>query len=321
MTEPAIGAERTTYPPVSSMYSTPSAAGRSAGDYVSAICQGALIGGCAIAAAWAITEKSGAARASTLFGIATYVAIVGAVYAAVVCSWSDFLDRLWSRALERAAIGAWVGLAAGAISGTLAWLLYDSLQQITTDPSGGRSYLLRMLAWAVFGAGIGMAPGLAQRAPRKIQNGVIGGVIGGALGGAVQHWASFEVAAESDARLLGLVAIGVSVGAAVGLVEIARREAWVRVITGRMKGKQFILYHRETYIGSSPKAQITLIKDRDARPLHAKIVDTDRVRTVVAVDGDIAVNGRITASRRLRTGYRITLGATTLEYSERTISS
>jgi hypothetical protein len=303
-------------PRVTSLPSAPGASSRSPMDFVAALCRGALLGGAAILIGWFLTEQTGPARASTLFGVATYVAMLGAVYGLVSTAWTDAVDRLWSRAIERAAVGAWVGLIAGALSGSAAFLLYSWLQEDTADPSGLRFYLLRMLAWAIFGAGIGAAPGLAERAPRKIGNGILGGVIGGAIGGAVQHWASFQVADGGDARLLGLVAIGVGIGSATAVVELVRRQAWLRVVAGGMAGKEFILYHRETDIGSSPKAQITLVKDQYAAPIHARIIDESRVRTIHAVEAEITVNGHLTPERRLRDGDLVQIGSTTLEYAE-----
>lgn len=317
MSEREAGVERlASLPKVSTLPVAAGTSRRLSLDLVAALCRGALLGGAAIALGWLLTEATGTAESSTLLGVAVYVAMLGTLYGLVTSAWSDFADRLWSRGVERAAIGAWVGLLVGAIAGGLAFVLYDNLQGVTADPSGLRFYLLRVLAWAVFGAGIGAAPGIAERAPRKIGNGVLGGVIGGALGGAILHWASFQVAAESEARLLGLVAIGVGIGAATAIVELVRRQAWLRVIAGGMAGKEFILYHEQTDIGSSPKAQITLIKDQLAAPMHARIVDGDGGRTIYAVEAPVEVNGQPVTARRLRGGDFVQIGSTTLEYAE-----
>jgi hypothetical protein len=289
---------------------------RSPVDFAAAVVSGALVGGVAIALGWLLTEETGTANTSSLRAVAVYVAMLGAVYGAITAAWSDLSGQVWSRAVERAAAGAWIGLAGGALAGAAAHLLYDALQEVTADPSGLRFYLLRALAWAIFGAGIGAAPGIAERAPRKISNGVLGGVLGGALGGLVLHWASFEVAAERDARLLGLIAIGVGIGASTAVVELARRQAWLRVVSGGMAGKEFPLYHEVTEIGSSPAAQITLIKDPHVAPRHARIVEDGPARTLHSDDGAVFVNGEAAATRRLRDGDLIEIGSTTLQYAE-----
>jgi len=317
LNEQRAGADRlASLPKVSSLPAASGTSRRQAVEVLTALCRGALLGGVAIALGWLLTEVSGTARSTSLFGVVVYVAMLGAVFGLVTSAWSDLADRLWSRALERASIGTWVGLIAGALAGTIAFLLYDNLQAETADPSGLRFYLLRVLAWAVFGAGIGAAPGIAERAPSKVANGILGGVIGGALGGAVLHWASFEVAAERDARLLGLVTIGVAIGAAAAVVELARRQAWLRIVAGGLAGKEFVLYHERTDIGSSPKAQITLIKDPSAAPLHACIIDAEDARTIYAVEAGIFINGQLVGEGRLRDGDLIQVGATTLEYAE-----
>lgn len=316
MTDRAPPADGPLLPRVTTLHTASGRRKPTADEYVAALCRGALLGAFAIVLGWVATEQSGAARSTTLFGIAVYVGMLGAIYGLITTAWGDFVDRLWSRAFERAAIGAWVGLAGGMISGAIAFELYSNLQHTTADPSGTRFYVLRALAWAIFGAGIGVAPGLAERASRKVTNGIIGGAIGGALGGAVQHWSSFEVAAASEARLLGLVAIGVCIGAATAVVELVRRKVWLHVVGGGMTGKQFILYHRESDIGSSAKAQITLVKDPLIAPRHARITDSDRMRTINALDGVIAVNGRTVRERSLRDGDLIQVGSTTLRYAE-----
>lgn len=293
------------------------AAGRgSALDVAAVVVRGALVGGLAITLGWLVTEATDAADANTLLGVAVYVAMLGAVFGLVTSAWGDVADQIWTRAVERGAVGAWVGLVGGAVAGAMAFLLYDNLQQVTTDPSSLRSYLLRVLAWAIFGAGIGAAPGIAERAPRKVGNGVLGGVIGGAIGGAVFHWASFQVADEADARLLGLVAIGIGIGAASALVELARRQAWLRVVAGGMAGKEFVLYHEVTDIGTSPKAQITLIKDPTCAPFHARIVEEGSSRVLHPLDAFVSVNGAQVRERRLRDGDLVQVGSTTLEYAE-----
>jgi predicted component of type VI protein secretion system len=83
-----------------------------------------------------------------------------------------------------------------------------------------------------------------------------------------------------------------------------------------MAGKEFPILHRDTDIGSSPKAQITLIKDAGAAPLHARIVDSGDRRTIRATGGELLVNGQSVRDRRLRSGDRVQIGATTLTYAE-----
>lgn len=278
---------------------------------------GALLGYVAIVGGWAVTEAAGIADGRSLGPIAVYTAVLGAIYGLVVSSWADVAARIWDRAVVRAATGAAVGGLTGAMAGALSQVLFDALQK-ANDPGALRFYLLRALTWAVFGAGIGISGGIAERSMRKAVNGLFGGLLGGAVGGAIFHWVSQHVEAASQARLLSLAAIGLTIGGAIGVVEIARRQAWLRVLAGGMSGKEFILYHATTHIGSSPKCQITLIKDQSAQPFHVRIDGQGGRRVLTATDGaPTTVNGDSVHTRALRSGDRIQVGATTLEYLER----
>ncbi len=259
----------------------------------------------------------GIADARSLAPLAVYFAVIGGVSSVVLTAVPDLRARIFDRAIVRAAIGLAVGVLLAAAAGSLASVLFERLQQ-TDDPGGARLYVLRMLSWGVFGLGIGLAGGLAERSSRKTVNGVIGGLVGGAIGGLLFHWVGLHVDEAAEARLLGLTLVGVSVGAAIGLVEGARRHAWVRVIAGGLAGKEFILYHEVTTIGSAPKCQITLIKDPQALPFHAEIAVIGGRRTLAPIDGaPLLVNGAAVRSRMLRSGDQIQVGSTTLLYEDR----
>ena len=60
-------------------------------------------------------------------------------------------------------------------------------------------------------------------------------------------------------------------GLFVGLVESLTKDAWLLMIVGPLKGKQFIVYKNPTRIGSSPKCEIYLFKDPAIDPFHATI--------------------------------------------------
>lgn len=278
---------------------------------------GALLGYVAIVLAWAITEVAGVADSRELGPVALYFAILGTVYCMIVTSWSDLRDGILGRALVRAAIGAFLGAIIGALAGALSQVLFSQLQE-AQEPGAARFYLLRALSWAAFGIGIGLAGGIAEQSSRKAVNGLIGGLIGGALGGLLFHFVSLRVDSESEARLLGLAMIGMCTGASIGLVEGARRQAWLRVIAGGLAGKQFILQHAVTSIGAAPKAQITLIKDPAVQPFHAQIALDGARRLLTPVDhAPVMVNGAAVRSRALRSGDQIQIGGTTLLYQER----
>jgi hypothetical protein len=90
-----------------------------------------------------------------------------------------------------------------------------------------------------------------------------------------------------------------------------------------MAGKQFILYKNEISLGSSPSADVTLIKDPAIPGIAATItrrgsqvflVSTDPQRPV-SVDGAAVLRGQI------HEGSAIALGATIVRFRERSKNS
>jgi pSer/pThr/pTyr-binding forkhead associated (FHA) protein len=105
----------------------------------------------------------------------------------------------------------------------------------------------------------------------------------------------------------------------VALVERLAREAWLRVRTGPLAGKSFVLYRSPTRLGSSPDCDIYLFKDAEIDPSHAQI---HRVGTAYEVEDLGSRTGTTVGSakirrRRLASGDQITVGSTILEFEER----
>lgn len=255
-------------------------------------------------------------------------AVFGAVFGAVVAAWDDATSRVWEAAIPAALTGLVIGAIGGAISGAVAQEIYGHLvENILEDATfenvlekyeSADFFLTRALGWAIFGLGVGFSLGLAKRSRRKTINASIGGVIGGALGGLVFHYASIHVHDEAMAQLIGFAVVGLGIGAAVGLVEVVRRQAWLKVVGGGMTGKEFILYHDHTNLGSAPKCEITLIKDREVAPYHCRIDERAGRYSIVPFEGsELRINGSPSNGHWLQSGDQIELGASVLSYSER----
>jgi hypothetical protein len=212
------------------------------------------------------------------------------------------------------------GFAAGfAAQAVYTRVLEDAFRAGDFSPSSARLYLARSLGWAIFGLGTGLVLGVIDRSPRKAVNGAVGGLVGGAIGGVVFQLSSIHLSSSDRlSRLLGLLAIAALVAIATRAVEAARREAWLRVVAGGMTGKEFILYHAVTRIGSSPQCEIFLLKDPAVEPLHAQIEERGPQRTLTASPAaPVLVNGSPTTSHTLRHGDTLQIGKTVISYAER----
>ena len=158
----------------------------------------------------------------------------------------------------------------------------------------------------------------------QLRNSVIGGALGGALGGLffdpIDRWWKASMFEGGDlSRLVGLVAVGLSIGIFVALVERLGRDAWLRVRTGPLAGKSFILYKTPTILGSSPQSDVYLFKDAEIDASHAQV---HRVGTVYEIEDmssrmGTSVGGNKVRRRRLVSGDQIIIGSTILDFEER----
>lgn len=241
----------------------------------------------------------------------------------------------WVRMLERSMLGglltvvfAFLAYIPAGIIIMLGWaLLGDTVGKTIQTISGPRLLLFaatRSAAWACMGASLGLGMNLVRSSKVQLRNAILGGTLGGALGGVFfdpldRFLSSGSFFSESDlSRLVGVLAVGALVGVFVALVDRLAREAWVRVRTGPLAGKAFVLYRTPAYVGSAPDADIYLFKDAEISPKHAaihrvgsryEIEDTSRKGTRVA--------GQVIRRSRLVSGDQIVIGGTVLEFEER----
>jgi hypothetical protein len=189
----------------------------------------------------------------------------------------------------------------------------------------GFAFLIHMMgrsaAWAIAAVSAGMGQGIALRERKVVYNGVVGAVLGGMLGGLLFDPVGRLFAAESGmlSRCIGFTVIGFSVGLFVGLVEGWTKTAWLLMRAGPLAGKQFVLHRDTTVLGSSPKADIYLFKDDAIEPRHALLHNRGgrfEIEDCKTPDGTY-VNGVPIARQILKTGDKIVLGKTVLEFALR----
>jgi len=271
----------------------------------------------------------------TLVSILAEMGLFGACLGGMIGMALGSVDGINSRVWEKAGLGALLGLAIGGaggfLGGVFGQLVYGGL-------GGGNQanlavqVLVRGLGWAMVGLFVGLGQGVLMRARRRIVNGLLGGLIGGLAGGLLFDPISgltqlvlmlFGGTAGGElSRLVAIVMLGLACGVAIGFVEQMRKEAWLRITGGALMGKEFIIYRSPTIIGSSPKCDITLAMDKQVAPQHASISEQGGryLLSDMGTSGGTAVNGRPIRTHSLRSGDRITIGQTTLQYADRAIA-
>lgn len=178
-----------------------------------------------------------------------------------------------------------------------------------------QNHLNRGVTWAILGVATGLMVGVSSLAWKRVLVTTAGGLVGGFLGGFLFDF--FE--GEDLAQVTGLVVTGVAIGASIGIIEQAAKSSWLEIVQGGMAGKQFILYKNEITIGSSPSADVTLIKDPAIGDLAAKIERRGSSTLITSLDplNPVIVDQSAVTRGQVSDGSEILLGATLVRFRER----
>ncbi|HEY2588540.1 MAG TPA: FHA domain-containing protein [Tepidisphaeraceae bacterium] len=232
-------------------------------------------------------------------------------------------ERNLPRAVRNGALGATLGLIGGIAVSLFVDRIYraagggggaaDPQQQFTL-----REALARSAAWGVLGLFLAAGPGLLLGNVKKVLIGLAGGLIGGTIGGALYQPVT-SAAGPDAARLVALGAIGLIAGLGTGLIENVAKTGWLKVTTGLIAGKQFILYRNPTYIGSGPECQIYLFRDPNIGRRHAALhlVPGGIELEDLPLGKATLVNDAPVTRTRLHHGDKISIGATTFLFQEK----
>jgi hypothetical protein len=250
--------------------------------------------------------------------------------------------RNWVRMIERTLLGSFLATLFAVLAFIPAGLILQISEHVLKAESENHvdvlvvtikdispvSFLIfatcRSAAWACIGAATGLGMNLVRSTRTQLRNSVIGGALGGAFGGLFfdpigRFFGSSLFAGGGVSRAVGLIAVGLSIGIFVALVERLARDAWLRVRTGPLAGKSFILYKTPSIIGNAPQSDIYLYKDAEIDPSHAAI---HRVGTTYEIEDlgtrmGTSVGGTKIRRRRLVSGDQIVIGTTILDFEER----
>lgn len=211
--------------------------------------------------------------------------------------YTNSMENLYSQAFER--------VAAGESS--------ESIDQWLTSSF----HFPRGLAWLICGIAAGLTVGIASRSLKRTGLTAGGGALGGFLGGFIFDFIPQDL--EWVAQMLGICVTGLLVGLSMALLEQAARTQWIEIVAGGMAGKQFILYKTDISIGSSPSADITLIKDSAIAPLHARIYSQGGRTVLESLNPGLpcSVDGTVDMKFFLFDTSTITLGSTQIRFRER----
>jgi hypothetical protein len=177
-------------------------------------------------------------------------------------------------------------------------------------------WIVRGIAWMVFGAAGGVIYGIVGQSSRQIGYGALGGAIGAGIGGLIFDPVSMATHGGAASRAIGFSLLGLATGIAIGLVESAMKDRWLYVTAGPLAGKQFILYKPRTVIGSDQQSDIYLFKDANIQPRHA-IIEIAGARVQIRALGDVSVSGFPAKVQVLQSGNSLQVGRYSFRYQEK----
>jgi len=236
-----------------------------------------------------------------------------------------------------AAWGAAVGLAGGLLGLFFGQMFFGSLYKKPAEvlpfaPLGPFLFvwdvLIRAIGWALIGLFLGLVQGLPSHSRKAARHGAVGGFIGGLLGGTLFEIVPYILPPGTKnpsvvSRGISMTVTGASIGFFIGLVETLLKQAWIRVVSGRNEGKEYIISKARTTIGRDELSDVGLFGDRSIAPLHA-VVELQDGRHALRDAGSplgTKLNGQKVTEHVLRDGDLIEIGSMRLEFHEKATAS
>ena len=274
----------------------------------------AVIGGWAAFLAWLIAEFALLRNSSTgNLEVALTGALVGGAIGAGLAALAGMANGHWKQVLPRMVPGFIGGALGGVTGGLIGNFLFTALG------------LPRALGWLAMGLGIGCVEGLYEHSPSKIRNGLIGGGIGGLIGGILfdPMLKMIQSGSGMSSRATAFVILGICIGALIGLVQVALKEAWLTVADGYRSGRQLILSRPVTILGRGDHVPLPFLglSNKDLEVEHVRISRQGNGRYVVEDNKTrlgTRVNGNVVQSPvTLKDGDIIKFGTNFVRFNER----
>jgi hypothetical protein len=248
-----------------------------------------------------------------------------------------FLSEMIVGALMGLLIGFFIGLAEGVVGQNILFALRKSMLSALFGAIGGGVALplaegvflfaggqawIRPIGWGLFGLLTGLATGITGGA--QLWKGGLGGLLGGLFGGALLELSRQLLNDTFIGKGAGLILLGTAVGVFIALIVFFLSRVWFEVVSGKLKGMEFILdkFLPESgpaaYIGNSPMKSDIVFTDPLLAAQHAILKGHGSYFTLkdISLEGTF-INNKKVEEARLANGQRIRMGKTEFVYHEK----
>ena len=153
----------------------------------------------------------------------------------------SIVERSVRKALLRGALALPLGILLGFIFEMMAETIYGLGLRISFE-AGAQTmrnpalWVVRGVAWTVFGAAGGVVYGIVGQSTKKGTYGVLGGALGAGLGGVIFNPIALTTHGGGVSRAVGFALVGLATGVGMGLVESALKDRWLYVVAICLRG-------------------------------------------------------------------------------------
>jgi len=255
-----------------------------------------LLGGLA---AWPVSEIV-LANQSGFPSFLIFTVCLGAVFGAIMGGYLGSSEGITLSIRSKIVPGIITGALVGIVGGIVGFLIGQGVLLFISEIVFHSNKSLRSIgipisriaSWTFLGMFIGMVEGVRALSWAKIKVGLLGGIVGGILGGITLEGLGFYFPDLLLSRLAGLMVLGMLIGVFYGLFEKGLSSGVLRLLNGKLKGKEYLLVQKKIKVGSSVKSDIHLQEYKKVEETHALLsVKKDDVYIKPATDkGRVLVN-------------------------------
>ncbi len=249
---------------------------------------------------------------------AAYFMVVGGILSTLLAASGSLWDGDGERALDRACFALPLGIALGAGAGWAGQGLFEILLT-AKGLSLGVHFLARVAGWTMAGALVGGTVALAAGSPRRIRDGMLAGGLAGAASGTLFEILVTHLDLLGAPRFLALMLLSTSIAIAIRTLAEWRKVAWIEVVAGDRPGKRIPIETVECRIGTGVEVEVVVdpVPGRASGTLATVFRDGEGWWIRSETDAEILVNESATRSTAIRSGDRLRLGRTELEFHDR----
>ena len=202
-------------------------------------------------------------------------------------------------------------LVGGFFAGAIAQSVYEPLVR-----SGLPNEIPRAIGWAIAGGLGGAAVGSGFRSLVRIRNCGLGGLAGGFVGGLVFNTVGQIVDSGFGSRFVGITVIGVLMGLAVGLIDMATVSSFIEQSMPEGPPIKFSIFDQATTLGCAGNIGITVRGDVGIAEHHLRLTKQGKSLAFQCVGNaaPITVNGQQATGGVFNNGDVFVVGNTQLRY-------